>query len=97
MARQAIDDGSWFDMDKATVFLEATRWNGNNRISVNTNSQWEHEALYRTAKNSFVLNSYSAYQETWERIDEQSAVDWLIRNGRDVPKDLQHLEATNEV
>lgn len=100
MARQAIDNGSWFDLDKATVFMEATRWNGNNRISVNTNSQWAHEALYRTAKGSFVLNSYSAYQgsqETWEVIDDQSAVDWLIRNERDVPKDLQHLEAVNEV
>ena len=100
MARQAIDNGSWFDVDKATVFMEATRWNGNNRISVNTNSQWAHEALYRTAKGSFVLNSYSDYQgsqETWEVIDDQSAVDWLIRNAKEIPKDLQHLEETNEI
>ena len=101
MARQTIDNGSWFDLDKATKFPESTRWNGRNHISVNTGSQWAHQDLYRTAKGSWVLNSYSAYQgssESWELVeDNQSVVDWLIRNERDVPDDLKHLECTNEV
>jgi hypothetical protein len=100
MARQAIDNGSWFDLEKATAHKGSTWHNGRNFINVNTNSQWEHQDLYRTSKGAWVLNSYSSYQgsaETWEVIDNQSAVDWLIRNKHEVPDDLKHLEATNEV
>lgn len=100
MQRQTIDNGSWFDLDKATKFQGKTRHDGRNFISVNTGSQWEHQDLYRTAKGAWVLNSYSSYQgrgESWEAINDQSAVDWLIRNERDIPKDLKHLESTNEV
>ncbi len=98
--RQVIDNGSWFDLDKATKFSEDTNWDGRNQISVNTGSQWNHENLYRTAKGAWVLNAYSAYQgsgESWELIDEQSAVDWLIRNDHDVPEDMKPLESTHEV
>jgi hypothetical protein len=100
MARQAIDNGSWFDIDKATKFDGNTYHNGRNQISVNTNSQWEHQDLYRTAKGSWIFNDYSSYQgtrESWELTDEQSAVDWLIRNAHEIPDDLKHLESTNEV
>lgn len=98
--RQTIDNGSWFDFNTAKQFRENTRWDGRNQISVNTGSQWDHEDLYRTAKGAWVKNSYSAYQgssESWELVDDQYAVDWLIRNGHDIPEDLSHLETTNEV
>lgn len=98
--RQAIDNGSWFNLDKANKFKEDTKWDGRNQISVNTGSQWSHEDLYRTAKGSWVLNEYSAYQgsgESWTLIDDQSAVDWLIRNDHDIPNDLTNLESTHEV
>jgi len=98
--RQSIDNGSWFDIDKATQFTEETTGDCSNEISVNTGSEWEHEDLYRTEKGAWVLNAYSAWQgsgESWELIDGQTAVDWLIRNDHDIPDDLKQLEKTNEV
>jgi hypothetical protein len=42
MRRQALTDGTgrWFDLDKAERFEEATFWDGRNRISLATKSQW---------------------------------------------------------
>src|SRR6476469_265050 len=54
----------WFDVDKAERFGEETRWNGENQISVNSGSQWEHEALYRTAQGRWVLHWWSQWQGT---------------------------------
>ena len=52
MRRQALTDGTgrWFDLDAAKRFDEATIWDGRNRISLATGSQWDHEALYRTGQ-----------------------------------------------
>ena len=100
MKKQAIDNGFWFSIEKATKFSENTNWDGRNQISVNTGSQWNHEDLYRTAKGAWVLNAYSAYQcsvDSWELIDNQIAVDWLIRNDHDVPENMKPLEITHEV
>jgi hypothetical protein len=81
--RQRIDTGGWFDLEAATSFKEATVWNGNNHISVPTGSQWEHQYLYYTKSGNWVLNCWSQYQnsiETYEQIDEDSAIEWLIEN-----------------
>jgi hypothetical protein len=100
MKRQAIDDGGWFDLDAATQFDEDTTWNGSNRISVNTRSQWEHEALYLTAKGKWILNAWSQRQgtlQTWTKIEPAAAVTWLIRNDCTVPEDLRHLADGSEL
>lgn len=76
----------WFNSDAATLYKEATRWDGNNHISVNTGSQWDHEALYRTKAGRWVLNTWSQWEGREERytfVDDAAAKDWLLRNEED--------------
>lgn len=85
MKRQALTDGSgkWFNIDSAEVFDEDTNWNGNNHISVNTGSQWDHEKLYRTKSGRWVLCSWSQWQgstDSWVEIDNEAAAKWLAMN-----------------
>ncbi len=86
MSRIALSDGSgWFDAEKAVKFEEATFWNGNNHISRATGSQWEHEALYFTRANRWVLNEWSQRQgsiEAYREIDVAEAAQWLVENER---------------
>lgn len=87
MTRVPLTDGSgaWFNTDSAIGFTEDTNWDGRNQISVPTGSQWDHEHLYYTANGKWVLNSFSNYQgtrETYEQIDEASAIKWLIQNNK---------------
>lgn len=97
--RQRLDDGRWFAIDRAEKVDEGTRWNGNNHISLATGSQWEHEALYRTAGGKWVLNSWSQWQgssETWEEIEDEAAAAWLVRNeyqDAQIPEALRPLVA----
>lgn len=76
----------WFNSDSATVYKEATRWNGNNHVSVNPVGQHAHQALYRTKGGRWVLNNWSDYQGSEDRysfVDDATAKDWLIRNEED--------------
>jgi hypothetical protein len=78
--------GSWFDMDKAKVWEESTRFDGNNYISVATGSQWDHEELIRTRKGKLILHSWSQWQgsgEEYQEITIAEAVDWMVRHGHD--------------
>lgn len=100
MKRQAIDSGSWFDLDAASSFLESTDWDGRNEISCATGSQWDHETLYLTKKGKWVLNSYSAWQgssESWEIVTDGVAADWLIQNRRQIPSILDNEVASHEI
>lgn len=86
MKRQALDNGSWLNLETAEQFDEATHWNGSNHISVATGSQWEHERLYRTKSGRWVLNTWSQWQgsrETWIEIDNEAAAKWLVTNNKD--------------
>ena len=92
--RQALGGGRWFDTDKAVVFKEDTWWDGNNYISTPTGSQWDHQTLYFTGGGTWVLNSYSAWQnsnDSWEVICEDTAFAWLIDN--DCSSELSKLPA----
>ena len=96
MARVALTDGSkaWFNTDKAVLFKEDTRWDGRNQISVPTGSQWHHEWLYYTKSGKWVKNEFSNYQgtlETYEQIDEQDVIEWLIQNHKFECDELQSL------
>lgn len=102
MRRQVLTDGSgrWFDLDAATRYDEATIWDGRNRRSLATGSQWDHETLYRTESGRWIKHSWSQWQgtmDTWEEISEQEAVSWLLRNGYDVPEELSHYAAALKV
>ena len=95
MTRYSMSNGTVLDTDKAAQsWKEATRWNGNNHISVATGSQWEHQTLYRSRKGRFYLEHESECQgslSSAEWIDEHRAVAWLLVNGHEVPADLEAL------
>lgn len=90
-----MEDGSIVNTDKAQKFWdEDTRWDGHNRISVATGSQWNHETLYLSRKGRY----YKVHESHWqgstqhaEWISEHEAVRWMIANDHDVPADLKHL------
>lgn len=83
MRKQTFDDSRWFDLDSATHYEEKTRWNGNNHISLATGTQFDHEALYKSRKGTWILHSWSQWQgsgESWESISEDEAFAWLTLN-----------------
>jgi hypothetical protein len=76
----------WFDIDAATAYTEATRWDGNNHISVTTGSQWDHETLYLTKGGRWVRHRWSQWQgstPTYEFITDDQAREWLLANEHD--------------
>ena len=90
----------WFDRAKAERFSEATRWNGNNHISIATGSQWDHQALYYTAGGRWVLYFWSQYQGRPERyrfIDGDEAREWLLLNEEDAAVEKYFGEIEDEV
>ena len=90
----------WFDRAKAERFAEATRWDGNNHISIATGNQWDHEALYRTAGGRWVLHSWSQYQgrpERYQFVDDDEAREWLLLNNHDEAVEAHFGEIEDEV
>ena len=100
-SRISLETGGWFDMDATRQkFSEHTRFDGSNYISCATGSQWEHEALYLTAKGAWVLNRWSQYQgvlETWRTVTPEVATQWLIENGHELPEELSEVADSTEV
>lgn len=76
----------WFDPAKAQSWIEATQWDGSNKISVNTGSQWVHEQLLRTRGGRWVLNRWSntrhgaGLYDRFRYIDDDAAREWLRLN-----------------
>jgi len=90
----------WFDRAKAEKFEEATRWDGNNHISIATGSQWDHEALYRTAGGRWVLHGWSQWEGRPERyrfISADEAREWLLLNQEDGAVEKYFGEIEDEV
>ena len=84
MKRQALDNGSWFNIKTAEAFGEETRWDGNNYISCATGSQWDHEEIYRTKSGRWVLHHWSQWQGSTlaTEISNEEAARWLVINDR---------------
>jgi hypothetical protein len=83
MKRRVLTDGRWFDEDKAERFKEDLRWNGSNHISRATGSQWEHEALFRTASGKWIINHWSQWQggcDEYYEVSNEEAAAWLVAN-----------------
>ena len=100
MKRTALQNGGWFDADTAEKYEEADYFDGSNRISRATHSEWDHENLYRPRSGRWVLNAWSQRQgstESYREISEADAVQWLIRNEHPVPDTLQEAAAKLEV
>ncbi len=86
MKRQALDNGTWFDREKATSWKEGSYFDGNNHVSLATGDKFTHEKLYRTARGRWVLFAWSQWQgsrETWTEITDADAARWLVRNEHD--------------
>ena len=86
MRRIKITGGSgrWFDSDSAEQIDEGTYWDGKNRISQATGSQWHHETLYLTAGGRYIVLSTSQWQGETDSVVEisaEKAAVWLSRNG----------------
>lgn len=95
MAKYRIE-GSVVDTDSATKhWEEKTRWDGHNRISVHSGSQWDHQILYRSRKGRYYIEYTSQWQGSTPRaelISPQEAVRWLLLNEAELPKDLKRYE-----
>ncbi len=96
MTKYQMDDGRLVETDQATKsWEEETTWNGNNHISVNTGSQWDHERLHLSSKGHYYLEEWSQWQGSipsarWA--DDEEAARWLLRNEKDLPAELARFE-----
>jgi hypothetical protein len=90
-------EGAIFDTEKAqSHWSEASDWNGSNHISRATGSQWNHEALYLSAKGCYYVvrsSDFQGSQDEMEILTPREAASWLILNdhGDDLPGDLAGL------
>ena len=76
----------WFDLDRATIIKERTRWDGRRHVSVHTADRFDHQDLYRTRGGRWVLHSWSEWagrEETYEYISDERAREWLLLNEDD--------------
>ena len=83
MNRQQLNNGSWFDRDKATKYDEYVPHNGNNSVSVHTNDQWRGKTLWKTASGTYVMCEWSAWQgesNRWYVVTEDEANYWFYTN-----------------
>ena len=102
MKRQVLTDGSgrWFDLESAEVFDEDTRWNGRNKSSCATGSQWEHETLYRTKSDRWILSHKSQWEghlPSWTEMEATAAARWLSINGYEAHETLQDADKELEI
>jgi hypothetical protein len=101
MATYRMDDGTVVKTENATKhYAEATYFDGHNRISVATGSQWEHQTLYRSRKGRYYVEHTSQWQgsrDSAEWVSHAEAARWLLANDEDVPTELaEHAEAVSE-
>lgn len=84
LTEEGMPTGLWFDPDKALLLIEGTTyWNGDNRISKSTGSQFRHESIYYTKSKQFVMHNWSDYQgppDLYEKIDTDEVVVFIIKN-----------------
>ena len=81
--RQPLDNGQWFDIDKAEEFKEGRDWNGSNHVSRATKSPYDRETLYRTAGGKWIIHWDSQFKPStpkWYEIDNAAAARWLVIN-----------------
>ena len=95
MTKHRMQDNTIVDTANATKsWEEATRWDGNNHISVHTGSQWAHETLYRSRKGRYYIEHTSQWQGSTphaEWLSPQAAARWLLLNDSALPDDLAAL------
>ena len=98
MARYRMEDGTIANTYMAAdVWGEERDWAGDNVVSRNTGSQWEHETLYLSSKGRYYIVSTSDWQgsmSTAHWVDKIQAVAWLLLNEHVIPAKLDRLAKT---
>jgi hypothetical protein len=88
-----MSDGTVVKTENATQsWEEATYFDGRNRISKATGTQWEHETLYRSRRGRFYIERTSQWQGSHpsaEWVSPEEAARWLVANEHDIPAELQ--------
>ena len=96
MATYRMSDGTVVKTENATqTWSEATYFDGRNRISKATGTQWNHQRLYRSRKGRYYLESTSQWQGSRgsaEWVSKEEAARWLLANDEELPAELQALE-----
>jgi hypothetical protein len=81
---------------KATeCFEEDTDFDGHNQISINTDSHWEHQTLYKSSKGRWYVvetSDYSDHKDAAAWMSEVKAALWILHNGGVLPADLAAYE-----
>lgn len=74
----------WFELEKATLIAEdVTEWDGHNRISRATASQWKRQDLYRTAGGVWMIHygnrdgRDAPVGDGWFSLTPEGAQQWL--------------------
>jgi len=92
MSKYRMNDGTVVDTKNARQsWKEATRWDGNNHISVPTGSQWDHQELHCSRKGRYYIESWSQWQGSTPRaewVSHHAAASWLLANDHEIPEDL---------
>jgi hypothetical protein len=100
MAKIQLTDksGHWFDVETSIKLPERTWFDGSNRISANTGSQWSHETLYYTRKGNWILEQSRGHADHYVMVDREEAIGWVSHNdiyGGDefnqLPEEAQHI------
>lgn len=92
MATYRIEN-SVVNTENATAKWEdGTFFDGHNRISIATGSQWVNQRLYRSRKGRYYIETVSRIQgqrDHAEWCSPEEAARWLLANGHPIPEDLQ--------
>ena len=96
MSIYRMDDGTIVKSENATKsWQEERRFNGQNRVSVHTGTQWDHQTLHRSRKGRYWIEHDSDWQGSRayaEWVGHRVAIAWLLLNGDELPADLAALE-----
>jgi hypothetical protein len=96
MATYRMSDGTVVKTENAQAhWTEDTYFDGHNRISKATGSQWSHQTLYKSRKGRYYIEHTSQWQgshDSAEWVSNEGAARWLLANGEELPADLAKLE-----
>ncbi len=71
----------WFDPDEATEYPEREAARGPDAAPHGEGRQWEHQVLFRTKTEHWLLHMWSGREERWREVPAEVAADWLRKNG----------------
>lgn len=92
----------WFDDSCCkAIFNENTYFDGHNRISKATGSQWISETLYLTAKGVWIIENARHCRTTFRQITATEAARWIMQNDLDddpkIPSDVIEIMDSHEM